>query len=252
MRISAAFKPRVFWMEHDFFCCTDWGKRAAEREKPEQGFAKRKSWSKPHVSPWCPWSPTKWTAASLKHHCIVTFGQTPWGHVTSESDINTLLSTCSAWCGALIFISSGAIVQWKARGTYIANTRNVQHMNIFNKALNKRCTCVVASVHSTVMVAHGVEVVQIVVGKDGLCRLELFSGGLLPRLLPGSRVQILHALTPLHHMGGHVQSSHRETHQGGELVPPLANLLQRFTSNTIQHQTPHTSLSRLNWITQLP
>lgn len=97
------------------------------------------------------------------------------------------------------------------------------------------------------MVAHSVEVVQVVVGKDGLSGLVVFAGGLLPRLRPGSRVQILHALTPLHHMGGHVQSSQWEAHQCGQLVPPLANLFQQLTRTIKQTKTSLVSVERHNF-----
>lgn len=123
----------------------------------------------------------------------------------------------------------------------------------YRNALNERSTCVVASVHPAVMVAHSVEVIQVDVRKDGLSRRDwLFAGGLLPRLLPASRVHILHALTPLHHMGRHVQSSHWETHQRGQLVPPLANLFFFFTCRSyILHTHKYYTRTRIKWTTQL-
>lgn len=77
-----------------------------------------------------------------------------------------------------------------------------------------RHTSVVSSVQSSVMVAHGVQVVQIVVGEGHVGRLVVLAWGLWPGCWPGPWVQVLHTLTPLHYIGGHVQTSQREMHQG--------------------------------------
>lgn len=101
-------------------------------------------------------------------------------------------------------------------------------------------TRVVPSVQSAVMVAHGVEVIQVVAGNDGLRRLELLAGGLLPRVG-----------IPLHHVGGHVHSGHWEAHQRGQLVPPLANLFQHFTLH-MQPSAVHTPVPRAQLVLFLP
>lgn len=90
-------------------------------------------------------------------------------------------------------------------------------------------TSIVSTVHPSMMVTHSVKVVQIVMGKGHVGRLVVLAWGLSPGWWQGPRAQIPHTLTPLHHMGGHVQTSQRETHQGWQLVPPLAHLFQHFT-----------------------
>lgn len=104
-------------------------------------------------------------------------------------------------------------------------------------------TCIMSSVHSSMVVTHSVKVVQIVMGEDQLCRMLLFAWRLLPRMWPCSCVHVLHALTPLDDMGRHVQTGHGEKHRGGQLVPPLTNLFQRVI---LIFNSVHTGLYWLN------
>lgn len=89
-------------------------------------------------------------------------------------------------------------------------------------------TSVMSSVHPSVVVTHGVEVIQIVEGEGHVRGLVVLACRLLPRRGPGSQIQVPHALASLHHMGGHVQPSQGETHQGGQLIPPLSYLFQHY------------------------
>lgn len=73
-------------------------------------------------------------------------------------------------------------------------------------------TSIMSSVHSSMMVAHSVEVIQIVLGEGDVGRL-VTSRRLLPGWRPGPHIQVLHTLTSLDDMRGHVQASQGETHQ---------------------------------------
>lgn len=82
--------------------------------------------------------------------------------------------------------------------------------------------------HPSMMVAHSVEVIQIVMREGHVGRLVLLPEGMLPqRRRPGPIVQVLHALTPLDHVRGHVQSRQGEMHQSRQLVPPVTHLFKR-------------------------
>lgn len=100
------------------------------------------------------------------------------------------------------------------------------HVKLFEDNQPTFRTCVMSSVHSSVMVTHSVEVVLILLWEGQVGSLVVLPRGRLPGGWPCPQVQVPHALTPLHHVGGHVQSSQGETHQGWQLIPPLADLFQ--------------------------
>ena len=76
-------------------------------------------------------------------------------------------------------------------------------------------TCVVSTVHSSMMVADGVKIIEEV------RRSQVRSRGLLPAWLKRS---LLGATVAIHHMRRHVQARQGEVHKCGELVPPLTHL----------------------------
>lgn len=76
-------------------------------------------------------------------------------------------------------------------------------------------TCVMSAVHSSMMVAHGIQIVQEVGGS------QVRSSGLFPAGLQRGRVG---AVVAFDHVRRHVQARQGEMHKGGEFVPPLPYL----------------------------
>lgn len=76
-------------------------------------------------------------------------------------------------------------------------------------------TCVMSAVHSSMMVAHGIQIVQEVGGS------QVRSSGLFPAGLQRGRVG---AVVAVDHVRRHVQARQGEMHKGGEFVPPLSHL----------------------------
>lgn len=72
-----------------------------------------------------------------------------------------------------------------------------------------------SSVHSSMVVAHSVQIVQ-EVGRN-----QVRSPGLFPAGLERGRVG---AVAAVHHVRRHVQARQGEVHERGELVPPLSHL----------------------------
>ena len=72
-----------------------------------------------------------------------------------------------------------------------------------------------STVHSSMVVAHSVQIVQ------EIRRTELGSSRLFPARLERGRMR---AVVAVHHVRCHVQARQWEMHEGGELVPPLSHL----------------------------
>lgn len=76
-------------------------------------------------------------------------------------------------------------------------------------------TCVMSTVHSSVMVTHSIQIIQ------ELRRSQVGSTGLLP---PRLEWGLVGAVVAAHHVRRHVQTRQGEVHERGEFVPPLSHL----------------------------